>query len=68
MIVDKWFHRVKPLNKKKVVVILVAEVMDTKVVEEEELAIDRVQERVIDYALLVIEKERRIAVSELCFF
>lgn len=68
MIVDKWFQRVRPLNKKKVVVILVAEVMDTKVVEGEELAIDRVQEKVIDYALLVIEKERRIAVSELCFF
>jgi hypothetical protein len=64
MIVDKWFRKAKLLNKKKGVVILVAEVMVTKVVEEEELAIDKVQERVIDYALPAIAKGRRIAAFE----
>ena len=36
MIVDKWFRKVKPLNKKKVAAISAAEVMVTKAVEEEE--------------------------------
>jgi hypothetical protein len=36
MIVDKWFRKVKPLNKRKAVVISEAEVMVTKAVEEEE--------------------------------
>jgi hypothetical protein len=64
MIVGEWFHKAKPLNKKKGVVILVAEAMVTRVVEEEELVIDKVQEKVIDYVLVVIERERQIDASE----
>jgi hypothetical protein len=64
MIVDEWFRKAKPLNKKKEVVILVVEAMVTKVVEGEESVIDKVQEKVIDYVLVVIERERQIDASE----
>jgi hypothetical protein len=64
MILDEGFHKAKPLSKKKEVVILVAEAMVTRVVEEEELVIDKVQEKVIGYVLVVIERERPIAISE----
>ena len=64
MIVDKWFRKVKLLNKMKELVMLVAVVMVTKVVEEGSRSVDKVKEKVIDYAFIVIEKEKQIADSE----
>jgi len=66
--VEEWFRKAKLLNKKREVVILEGEAMGTRVVEEEELVIDKTREKVIDCVFFVIEEEKQIAVSEIWLF